>query len=346
VTRNGLGVLQDRGATGVAALDDQTTVCGGNYGPANYLDAYGGINNAALSTVTPHASGWANPPEPVDAFLTIGGVTTPINEGLGQLLDEFNDRIVFITPEEIWAAIRRRADRVPDSPDALTCRLDALTRSLAECVRGYAWNDYLYTGDHRRVPWAAPMDLQDYRTSTAYDDVYGQGFDGDEGGRLPDIINDSNSETGQTGNLITGCGLSSGEEELWRNWKDHFFYALAEAHQPHEGPPYPCWNSGASAWECLSVNGNTPTYAAIVLFSNSPSGQVRRPDYYGDAETMNSPSSYLEAANASSIANPSGDENYVTSSGSVNDILHCIRSDNLNVLRCPGSTDPCPTTAP
>lgn len=338
-TRNGLGVLQNRGATGVAALDNQTTVCGGNYDPANYLDAHVGINNAALSTVTPHSSGWANPPEPVDAFLTIGGVTTPINEGLGQLLDEFNDRAVTITPAEIWAAIRRRADRLPDSPDALTCRLDALTEKLTRCVRLYEPD---YASGRRRVPWASPVDRNDYRSDNAYDDVYGQGVDGDEGGRLPDIVDDSNSVTGQTGNLITGCGLlTSGEEDLWRNWKDHFFYALANEHQPHKNPSYDCGIGG-----CLSVNGNSPIYAAIVLFANRPSGQIRRPDYFGDVETMDSPSSYLESVNASSIDNPTGFENYVTSSGAINDILYCISSSDLAVSRCPGSTDPCPTTAP
>jgi hypothetical protein len=332
VAKSSGGLQQRTGLTGVAAFDAQTTVCGGNYDPANYLDAYAGYNNGSLAAFSP-------PPEPIDAFLTLGGLTTPVNEGLGQLLEDFNDRITIITPEEIWAAIRRRADRVPDSPDALTCRLDALTEKLARCVRLYEPD---YASGFRRVPWASQVDLDDYRSDNAYNDMYGQGVDGDEGGRLPDIVDDSNSLTLQSGNLITGCGLlTSGEEELWGNWKDHFFYALSDENQPHKNPSYDCVSGG-----CLSVNGNTPTYAAIVLFSNSPSGQDRRPDYYGDAETMDSPLSYLEAANASSIDNPTGYENYVTSSGSVNDILYCIRSSDLAVARCPGSIDPCLTTAP
>ena len=66
-------------------------------------------------------------------------------------------------------------------------------------------------------------------------------------GRLPDLVDDSSAETGNPVNrMLTDCDpmevpeWSAGMLSAWQNWKDHFFYAVAESFAPSAATPSSC----------------------------------------------------------------------------------------------------------
>ena len=116
---------------------------------------------------------------------------------------------------------------------------------------------------------------------------------------------------------------------LWRNWKDHFFYAVAESYTPVAAVPSSCAT-------CLTVNGGGQ-YAAVLLFAHArlPGlGQVRNAPPT-DTDTKNSPANYLEDANASNMPYTGGSVDFVSqpASATFNDLLFCVDA-TLNVTEC------------
>ena len=115
----------------------------------------------------------------------------------------------------------------------------------------------------------------------------------------------------------------------WQHWKDHFFYAVAEAFSPGGTVPTSCGN-------CLTVNG-VGQYAAIVIFANSrlPSTAQVRNAPPTDTDTKRFASNYLEALNAINVPSSSAVIDYVSSpiSNTFNDLLFCI-DDQLVVSEC------------
>ncbi|HUY03515.1 MAG TPA: hypothetical protein VMV33_09535 [Rhodocyclaceae bacterium] len=219
-------------ATGVqdrsAAAD--TAICGGNYNPANYLEASGGADNSA---VAPGA----------------GAVSTFVAGGAG---NGVNDRLIVITAHDIFAAITKRAD--------FQARLDGLTRHLAQCIAGYGTRNAAGPAD-RRLPWAAPVALADYSANARYEDQAGT-----LSGRLPFRLKHSKRATA---NIMASTELDSSCPEVWsaaddewyKNWKDQFFYMAAGGFSPAAA------TSGACP-PCLSSNGSG-SYAAIVVFAGA-----------------------------------------------------------------------------
>lgn len=292
------------------APDGTAPACGGNYTAANYLDSDTVIDNAAVSTTA--------------------NATSQFRLGTSAQL---NDQMIFITRDDIFNAIRRRADFADPARNPL--RL--MTKKAAECIADYGRRNrysfwpYPINANDKRLPWSGRLrsPVTDYWTDGNYDDA-----DNLLSGRLPYQVNTSDSDTN---NLISNSNpyqlKSDGSNcpsvtdwptyyPWWTNWKDHLYYALADDFSP---------SSGATACgTCLTVNG-TSTYAAVVMFAGKKlASQVRA----SGTDHLNF-ANYLEGRNFTNHPNTSGNSNYQsgTETSSFNDVLYCIKPD-LTVTSC------------
>lgn len=274
-----------------------TPNCGGNYTASNYLDSDSGINNSAVVTAAADA---------ISRFIA----RTPIST--------FNDKFIVITADDIFNAVRRRAD--------FRGKLDSLTQKAAQCVAVYGLKNSSGPDDHR-LPWATPVALPDFFNNASYDD---NSTTTPLSGRFSDVVNDSKVTTGNTidGNYLltaTNCNFSAADDAWYKNWKDHLFYAVADAFKPGPATPIP-----TLCGTCLKVNG-ADAYAAVVMFAGPRLvGQTRA----SDAE-KSLISNYLEKNNRTNHPNAAGDSDYQSGapSSSLNDELYCI-NPQLGVLPC------------
>lgn len=287
-----------------APLASGVDQCGGNYTAARYLDRHttSGIDNANLAAT-------ANAIDDV-----IAGEESR---------DDVNDQVIFVTRAEIEARLMRRAD--------LQANLAKLTEAVAKCVADYGKRNPGGAAD-LRLPWPAPVGLPQYRTDAAYDDT----AVGWLSGRVADRVNDANARTGNTlARVLTNCSVATVPEwtpamlALWRNWKDHLFYAVAGSFRPDASPHSSCGT-------CLTVNG-AGSHAAVVLFSGArlPAlGQVRD-EPPADADTRGAIGNYLEGRNASNHPNATGNADYQSGAAGTtfNDVLYCI-DPALSVAPC------------
>lgn len=287
-----------------APLATGTEQCGGNFNAAAYLDTdpLSGIVNALLGVL----------PDAVDSLVS----GAPGGEA-------FNDQVLFITRGELESRLRGRAD--------VTTKLNQLTAVVARCIADYGKRNPGGAGD-KRLPWPAPVDLVQYRTAAQYNDTP----IGELSGRVPNVVNDSNSRTGNSSTgVLTACNPATVPtwtpemQTLWQHWKDHLFYAVARDFRP-DAPPA----TGCST--CLSVNGSG-TYAGIVLFAGprlAAAGQTRDEPPM-NTDTRGSIDNYLEGRNAGNHPNAGGNGNYQsgTAGSSFNDVLYCIDA-NLGVAPC------------
>jgi hypothetical protein len=298
------------------ARSDGSSTCGSNYNPSAYLDrdAAHGIDNADIAA---------------GKFVQ------------GKAGGDVNDQMVFITRQELWAAVQKRAD--------FTDTLQQLTKRVAECLASYGLNnDALLVTDpnkNKSLPRPAPLILTNYGNNSNYNDSSTAIYFG----RIPNTVNDSNGLTSNTmtGNLLMpplvggnpavnglNCPRENNAAALtelerlypwWENWKDHLFYALSLEHAPANQPTIPCGN-------CVTVNGSG-SYAAVVMLAGSGlSGQVRA-SAATDAQ-RGVIANYLEGRNATNPANGGTDYQNETASAAFNDALYCIDT-NLGVAPCP-----------
>ncbi|RLA09980.1 MAG: hypothetical protein DRQ54_01030 [Gammaproteobacteria bacterium] len=295
------------------ALSSGVDHCGGNYNASNYLDTANGINNATPSAVA-------------NAVTKL--VTTHKPE------ESFNDQIIWITRQELADAFTERATYPDKNGRTFNDKIDNLMVGVAACLKTYADADP--QGLHR-LPWAAPIALNNYSQERDYDDQSNTHF-----GRLPYSTAASRIDSG--GNLLSelflGCITPNSEiENYHRNWKDHLFYVVAGSHTPDQTPPPNC-----STGNCLTANGNSgQQYAAIILFAERRvSGNTRNaPQPSSDTDTKRLLSSYLEGVNATNFPDAGGSGDYQTTGGTgFNDRLYCISSSDLimgnpMINRCP-----------
>jgi len=265
-------------------------------------------------------------------FDSVSGVSNGIvmpGVGLDQFITSIgqdgttNDRILTIRRDEL-------ADMIYARPD-FESRMRFVTQAIARCIAAYGLSN---PGgpDDRRLPWPAPTSLSDYREDAQYDDVTG----GILSGRLTDLANDSNAATGNSiSRLLNDCPIAVVPEwnaemvSLWRNWKDHFFYYVAESFSPVAVVPSVCSN-------CISIN-SSGQYAAVVLFANrrlSGNGQVRNAPPL-DSDTKYRVLNYLEGTNESShpYTNGTVDLESRAADSSFNDFLYCV-DPSLTVAAC------------
>ena len=277
--------------------------CSGNFTATDYLegDSGTGISNAVI--------------------LGAVGIDQFVHSSFEQ--PGLNDRIVTVSRVELADQLFARHD--------FENRIRGLTQSIAQCVAAYGAANTGGVGDHR-LPWAAPVALGDYRADDQYDDSNTMNLSG----RLADFVDDSNSMTGNSIiRVLSNCsaatvpGWTAEANQLWQNWKDHFFYFVAEDFSPVSSVPNVCGN-------CISVNG-IGQYAAVILFANrrlSSLNQLR--DYPPiDSDTRNDVRNYLEGSNSLSHPHLGGVANLDSrpADNSFNDILYCVDTA-LNVSAC------------
>jgi hypothetical protein len=217
-----------------------------------------------------------------------------------------------------------------------------LTEALALCIAEY--------GNHavnRRLPRPAAVDfgVGDYREDANYDDKAIVTYLG----RYPYTVDSSDSVMigiapvpGQTvlfdkgfcnsitvtSGVTVDLSTTPGSEyyTLWKNWKDHFFYAVSAYYAPTSAGIGTAPN--CTGGDCITVGG--VKYAAAVIFSNSRTGsQIRNAPLAGATDSKNMLTNYLE------VANPAG-----TGKGdytpTANDLVYCIQdADPLTVVSCP-----------
>ena len=278
--------------------------CSANYAPAAHLDGVSalGVSNAALSGST----------DAVDDFVRSAVANA-----------EFNDRVLAITRADLADAVYRRPD--------FAASMSALTRGVASCLAAYGLQNPSGAND-RRLPWPAPAALSDYSLATTYDDE----DTGRYSGRLADIVDQSNVETGNAvSRVLSDCNPALAPDwdpaylAVWQQWKDHLFYSVAESYEPRATVPTACGN-------CLSVNGSG-AYAAIVVFANRRLSSLsqRRDAPPIDADTKQDVVNYLEGVNATNHPYTGGAANYVSAAASTifNDILFCI-DETMSVSPC------------
>jgi hypothetical protein len=295
------GLGQDRSGGGAP-------ICGGNYNAANYLDLETAsvINNSSVSP----------------------GAGLPTRFIAGRTSGTFNDRLVYITRDEVWAAIKKRPD--------FQAKLDALTQKVARCIAQYGKKNNAGSSD-KRLPWATSLSLSNYAVDSLYLDN-----EGALSGRVSYLLSNSRSDT--SNNLsspyylfaaasycFTGGILDDHDLNWYSNWKEHFFYALSYTFQPSSGSS----TSTCSSTNCVKVNQPSGALnAAVVMFAGerlAALNQVR--DTNADRANI---ANYLEGRNASNHPNSSGNGNYQSGAASAtfNDLLYCIRED-LTVVPCP-----------
>jgi hypothetical protein len=266
-------------------------ICGGNYTAPNYLDSDGTHDNSMVSPLA-------------------GAVSTFVAGPASAI----NDRLVYITRDDIFNALRRRRD--------FTATLAAMTQRTAECIAAFGSKNGSGGSANKSLPWPAPLALPSYGADAGYNDAAGL-----YAGRVPYLVDNAKTATG---NGISGSNLLNtsncpdgwaGVEAWWSNWKDHLFYALAGEFRPGALPTAPCGN-------CLRINGNG-RYAAVILFAGSKLPAQDRTD-------RSVLDAYLEGRNAGNYPNAGGNGDYEVSAGTdtFNDMLYCI-DENLAVLPCP-----------
>jgi len=268
-------------------------VCSGNYSASNYLEASAAASNAVVSTIAGAVSNFI-----------AGGIDNGVN-----------DTLLAVTPQEVFGAIEKRSD--------FTALVSSFTEHVGNCLAVYGSQNAAGASD-KRLPWPAPVALADYLANASYSDG-----SGGLSGRLPYRVSNSKVKTanGLIGStLLAGCPgpWSALDDEWYKNWKDHLFYALAAAFHPGATAPSFCP-------DCLSAN-NAGAYAAIVLFAGKKLSGQSRTTPADKALIVN----YLEGRNSANGANAGGNSDYQTGpvTAGFNDILYCV--DNaLNVLPCP-----------
>lgn len=296
----GLPIAGQTRATAASGVEQ----CGGSFVANRYLDndSASGIDNSNVSAAA----------DAIDDFISADPGGTVVN-----------DQMIFITRSEIEARLMRRAD--------VRAQLTALTSAVAKCIADYGKRNPGGAADPR-LPWPAPVDLVEYRTTAQYNDTPV----GELSGRVANVVNDSNSQTGNTSTgVLTACNAATVPEwtptmaTLWQHWKDHLFYAVARDFRPDATPVTSCTT-------CLRVNG-TGAWAAIVMFAGTRLGALNqtRDEPPMNADTRSNIGNYLEGRNATNHPNAAGNGDYqsAVAGNTFNDILFCIDA-TLGVTPC------------
>ncbi|MDD9863885.1 MAG: hypothetical protein OXU54_04855 [Gammaproteobacteria bacterium] len=313
-------------------LESGAEICGGNYRAREYLEAAppGSLHDGlANHTLLPG-------PDAIDDWLSAGSARHLLN-----------DRILHIGAEELFRAVRRRGDyrtRLAGAAAAAgpAAAAPSLLRKAAECLAGYGRGHA--NPRNLSLPWPAPLALARHRDRRNYDDLPA----GNLFGRLPDIADDSAATLGAgaaRGKLLSGCAdfASSSSElrRLWENWKDHLFYAVADAYQPR--PLAQATPSCGGGRRCIAINRAWPdnagrSYAAVLWFAGARLHGQRRDRPADRAAAV----SYLEGVAGPYQATP-GDDAVAyrnrAAAADFNDILYCLLPAEtgapLRVVPCP-----------
>jgi hypothetical protein len=302
-----------QGQTG--SLDDSNMEhCKGNYFEENYLESDGIIDYVA------------------DHLNAADDIWTYLYGSINSRLDNsnFNDKMVWITKDEYWDAVKAQKDL--DAADTASA-INTLTREITECLAEYANHgsnvDASPSSALRRwLPSPAQVDLVDYRDDNEYTDQLAR-----SAGRLPRDIDNSqfvaNIDGGDADlfaqNTIEECIFNADQQALWQNWKDHFFYVVSKDFQINA----PSSNNlltrcpPATPGACVTSNGNN--VAAIVFYAGSVTNAQSR-TAPPDADQKNNIANYLEPTNDHDYLDfiTATDNDYYSNIG---DLAYCLVVD-------------------
>ena len=237
---------------------------------------------------------------------TNGFIQGKVYDASGNLI--VNDHLLPITYQDLMPLLENR-----------------VVSEVLACLRDYS----ALAGNNGRYPWAATLPGS---AGGDFSDVNGERF-----GRLPDNpLNDTEASIGGPNSAtwpIGDCKLpSSGPTNWWLNWKEHMFYAVAEAYQPATGSPSPC---GPSPNSCLTVSPPSPTsdLRAIVMVAGKKLAAVI-PDIPADQVRDNAAqkgivTNYLEGENAN---DPPGTCDNSFTSGLATATFNDVTCNNGNCL--------------
>jgi len=317
----GAAINQDRG------LDPALPECKANYTIANYLEGGPNINYDVDL--------------PLDADTLWEILTTPASASLDNL--NYNDRVIAIYRDELWGRVKQIGDLSFDNATGVAAmsKIELLTKSLAECIAAYG-NDIANL--HGQLPYPAPVDLDptnvdqnEYRNEDNYDDSNAIRY-----GRFPQDLDDSfQNETNFVYGATSYCeasGVTAYNENLWNNWKDHFFYIVSEDFDSNPGPPEPTPkdNTKCTAANCITINGGADKVAAMVLFAGEAQvGQNRiwwwdEPSGSVGSDFKSSESNYLETSNE--VEYIAGSLDYTISNPAVGgfDYQYCVEYQDVS----------------
>lgn len=202
--------------------------------------------------------------------------------------DQYNDLLVTISRDELYQTSAFTEQQLQQD-------LTGLHQRLAEC-----WVSYLQ--NFSRLPEPAGYSLTDPRKNNQYQEQ--SGF----AGRLPYFYD---SLVG-----LPGCRLDEQPrwKNLWKNWKDHFFYRISQSVN--------FVGSQAVCVACLRLQSQPRL--AVIAFAGEPLPALNQTRYLApDTETRSRVENYLEAWWPSTAT---GTEDLVIS-GLTNDQVICINPD-------------------
>jgi hypothetical protein len=260
----------------------------------------------------------------------------------------FNDKMVWITKDEYWAAVKAQGDLIAADPNSA---INILTKDIAECLTAYAnHKDNIGSSTlklRRWLPSPAQVDLNDYRTNGEYTDQAGR-----NAGRLPRYIDDSqaagkidignaDADLFSQDSSIPECAFTDEQQKFWQNWKDHFFYIVSQDYMIKSSPSFPLtFRCGAEvpSGSCITVDGINK--AAVVFYADSvTSGQSRNtvPDSPPDPEEKNLRSNYLEPLNDHDYTDATNNDFY----SKKGDFSYCIGVDFSETPQTELIAEPC-----
>lgn len=226
----------------------QSRIASNYNAPAHYLDSAATEDNAAFSDST------------VNGF-----IAGPVKDTVGNNLA--NDRIIAVTYEDLMPAIEKR-----------------IAAEVMNCMTGYA----AYPLNMGRYPWPAATAAS---AGGNFDDTVNTLF-----GRVPSLL--CNTAGDGTGACVGIVGTNKNMLSTWgsvpncyvtnnwfnNNWRDHVFYAIADAFKPGVGQP--------SCGACLSVDTINGKRLAV-LVARKMTGAQHRATIVDKSNVAN----YLEDAN-------------------------------------------------
>ena len=316
--------------SGQARNNNDTTICGFDYNNiAAYLDNDGTTDNSVI---------------PV-ADNTIDKIVQRYT-GSESVANPLNDRLITISHSDIWGPLLKKLER--DNYFVANGGMYQLTEVLAMCVAGFGIDN----SNHLPMPALINLNGDDYRRDLDYADS--GNFNAAYAGRFPykidnavaELVSGDDVELFKNGycnglnpsgpwnnvNLSDDNGDDKGLfRNLWRNWKDHFFFAVSKSFNPNEAA------TGCAAG-CVRVD--VTDYAGIVFFAGLKQGAQQRYSPPLDAAFTNDAIddkdeaiNYLEEGRGGLFPDNVGAGVYPVITGASNDIMFCINTD-MSVTAC------------
>lgn len=206
----------------------------------------------------------------VENSSTLGFIQGRIKDNNGNPI--VNDQLLVITQDNIMQTIQKR-----------------VAAEVKLCLNEYALDN------QGRYPWAVSLnDLINYQ------DNDGQFF-----GRVPDHLDNTRSESGNTMNNKWGVNCNTHNNNTastwWLNWREMVFYGLSNQFQPKSsiapGFPLTC----ATAGNCLNVNNsNTPARFVVIVAGKA----LTNPNQTNRNADKSNAFNYLEGGNENADPNP------------------------------------------